>query len=164
MSKELEILEDLSKQEIIVKKAIGIYMDGSSQTMLHKTTVGVEFKGYIEILKQALTEIKAIDNAKLNEALECLKHIIKGFNETTTGMYGLGEVVVGNELEQYYSKELDTIKQALLKAQEQEKVLEIIKEKVIPLVSIEEDGVWDNELYRSIKITKEEYDLLKRWL
>jgi len=81
MEKEFEALENLSKQEIIVKKGIGVYMDGSVQTMPHKTTVGVEFKGHIETLKQALTELQAIKEAKPSEALECLKDIKELFDK-----------------------------------------------------------------------------------
>ena len=46
---------------------------------------------------------------------------------------------------------------------ELKKVLEIIKKKVMPLVSIDDVCVWDAELYQYITITEEEFDLLKRY-
>ena len=49
----------------------------------------------------------------IGKAAEALEHIVRSFDETTTSIYGLGEVVVGNELEQYYKKELEIIRQAL---------------------------------------------------
>lgn len=84
----------------------------------------------IQTVKKELERLEAIDNANPSKALECLNKIVESFNETTTGMYGLGEVVVANDLIYSFKKELDTIKQALLKAQEQERVLEIIKKYI----------------------------------
>ena len=76
---------------------------------------------YFDIIEQALQRLEAIDNAKPSEAFECLNKIVESFNETTTGMNGLGEVVVTNDLIYGFKEELNTIKQALVKAQEQEK-------------------------------------------
>ena len=54
-----------------------------------------------------------------------------------------------------------------------DKILAIIKNKVMPLVNLEDDtticrkgrfAVYDNELYQSEDLTQEEYDLLKGWL
>ena len=74
-----------------------------------------------------------------------------------------------------YENDIATIKQALLKSQEQEKVLEIIKEKGLPLV--EKDMIKQSENYEqycikyswckmknaSIQKTEEEFELLKRY-
>ena len=53
---------------------------------------------------------------------------------------------------------------SLLKAQEQEKVLEIINEKEVNISSLK---AYDLEEYNMIyenKLTQEEFDLLKRWM
>jgi len=85
---------------------------------LHKKEcerLGISLTEDYEVVKQALTKLQAIEEANPSEALECLDKMIRDFNETTTGMNGLGEVVVGNELVYFHKKELETIKQALLK-------------------------------------------------
>lgn len=79
-----------------------------------------ELKQYYKTLYQAITELQAIKEANPSEALKCLDKVIRDFNETTTGMNGLGEVVVGNELVYFHKKELETIEQSLQKAQEQD--------------------------------------------
>lgn len=48
-------------------------------------------------------------------------------------------------------------------AKQYKKVLSIIKKKVMPLVSVENGRVWDNELYSSNELTQEESDLLMRF-
>ena len=112
---------------------------------------------YFEIIENGFKRLESIDNAKPNEALEKL---LDGYSKGIAGR-------------SYY----DTIKQALLKAQEQEKVLEIIKEKRVNVEWFWNDFV-DNGFgyhyylekwykYQSTdkqKLTKEEFDLLKRWL
>lgn len=73
---------------------------------------GTSFDEDFEIIKQALLELKAIKEANPSEALECLENIRK-------------------DIYDYYNEYLDDIsiiKQALLKAQEQEKEIEILKE------------------------------------
>lgn len=133
-------------------------------------------------LKNALTELKQIKEAKPSEALECLGKMIRDFNETTTGMNGLGEVVVGNELVYFHKKELETIEQALLKAQEQEediihykgtvenlrrdntllkelnaeykRVLEIIKEKCLYTSNLNEVATCLNYNYYKERMSK----------
>ncbi len=211
MSKELEALEDLSKQEIIVKKGIGIYMDGSVQTMPHKTTIGVEFKGHIENLKQALTKLQAIEEAKPSEVLELVdkmanyilldeeygfiddeekQAIIKDrdtIKQALTELKDIKEAEPSEAMEclrnlRYHAlnawvaesvqKDYNIVEQALLKAQEQEKVLEIIRQKnvniglVNVLGSVEQYNqtyVYDNMLNVKWCLTQEEFDTLKRW-
>jgi len=156
MSKELEALERL--------KAITKFNGGRDYALGDKK----EFK----IIEQALQRLEAIDQAKPSEAFECLNKIVESFNETTTGMNGLGEVVVANDLVYSFKKELDTIKQALLKSQEQEKVLEIIKKKrvnvyteIILSYTYEEYLELDiiKETSDKWKLTQKEFDLLKRY-
>lgn len=117
MNKELETLEDLSKQEIIVKKGIGIYMDGSVQTMPHKTTVGVEFKGHIETVKQALTELQQIKEANPSEALERLEDLRKQVS------FANSDGCIFDDIYKDIIKDIEFIKQALLKAQDPKKYL-----------------------------------------
>lgn len=40
---------------------------------------------------------------------------------------------------------------------EEAEVLEIIREKVMPLVHIDQDGVWDNELYEHKHLSIDQY-------
>lgn len=184
MSKEyLEALENLKQQaiafehgELAIKVANGNY-----------TT-----------LKEALQRLEAIDNANPSEALECLEEMYEVSCDSRKPEYNLYE----------------TIKQALLKAQEQdfnyknivipffdelvkllgindtdemldkikeqEKVLEIIKEKRVDeqLIRIADNVEWYNKnyIYRheieylnrddvlAYQLTAEEFDTLKRWL
>lgn len=81
----------------------------------------------IDIIEEQLNNYKKLLNASPSEALECLNKIVESFNETTTGMYGLGEVVVANDLIYGFEKELNTIKQALLKAEQDKKKLNEIE-------------------------------------
>ena len=102
-----------------------------------------------EIIESALQRLDAIDNANPSEALEKL---LDGYSKGIAGR-------------SYY----DAIKQALLKAQEQEKVLDIIKEKnvdiglVINCDSVEEYN--DNLTLLAISqyLIQEEFKLLKRY-
>ena len=148
------------------------------EKLLEGYSKGMVGRSYYDIVKQALTELQAIKEANPSEALEDLDNIIRGFNETTTGMYGLGEVVVGNELERYYKNELTSIKQSLLKTQEQEKVLEIVfkyfdinvvtsNESAFGCITIQRKGC-NQMLHQAQKTTfkkeeQEEFELLKRW-
>ena len=109
-----------------------------------------------DVIEQALQRLEAIDNANPSEALESLEEI-RDFR------YGKEKLLVCQT--QMYT----TIKQALLKAQEQEKVLEIIKEKGVDVSLIKKyDFVED---YNSAvwiagrpKLVKEEFNTLKEVL
>lgn len=92
----------------------------------------IEAQKYYDAIKQALKRLEAIDNANPSEALECLdrigdielSHTETCCNETKDDEYieTLVEVIDGI-LKDKYKKEYNTIKQALLKAQEQKKYL-----------------------------------------
>lgn len=106
-----------------------------------------------DVIEKGLQRLEAIDNAEPSEALTEIFNIIYNLDCGTT-------------YEQ--DKKLDecrkTIKQALLKAQEQEKVLNIIKEKEVNIASLK---AYDLEEYNMIyenKLTEEEFDLLKEYL
>lgn len=102
----------------------------------------------IDIIEKALLRLEAIDQAKPSEALKCLERM-------------------WCDLPQYYEEEYNTVKQALLKAQEQEKVLSIIKEKNVDMDiltdvdTLEEYNSKMNWSYR--RLTQEEFSTLKEW-
>lgn len=111
------------------------------------------FKG-----KQALTELKAIKEAKPSEAIECVEDLIFNFSV--------------DEYVDRYDKNLATIKQALLKAQELEKVLEIIKEKKVDIFELKrcssaksynESVCFKIAFIKDYELTEEEFELVKRW-
>ena len=114
----------------------------------------------LQIVKKELQRLEAIDNAKPSEAFECLRQI--GVIET----YHRDDGTLLKDSIMFKPK-YDTIKQALLKAQEQEKVLEIIKEKNVDIVYLKDSN--NVEEYNShfgavvCKLTPEEYDAVKRW-
>ena len=107
------------------------------------------------IIKQALQRLESIDNANPSEALECLEE---------------NELVL-------LRKDYNLLHQALIKAQEQEKVLEIIKEKNVDIIRIrhlifksqKNPKYWDLRYYNEFrviddeKLTQEEFELLKRY-
>ena len=108
-----------------------------------------------QIVQQGLLRLEAIDNAKPSEALEKL---------FDTLVYSNNKI----EAQKYY----DTIKNYILKAQEQEKVLKIIFEKRVNFYDVYLFTKVEN--YNNIMITmfgypkefllsKEEFDLLKRY-
>ena len=104
----------------------------------------------LDPINQALTELKAIKEAQPSEALKELEQNIKD------------RIILAEDRQ---LKLCATIKQTLLKAQEQEKVLEILK----PLCEVVETPV---KKIRYLKINgvvvytfknEEEFELLKRW-
>ena len=106
--------------------------------------------GICEHIKNMVQRLESIDNANLSEALEDLDRMAQQVFRTD------------DDFELYYDK----VKQHILKAQEQEKVLEILK----PLCEVVETPV---KKYRYLKINgvvvytfkkEEEFELLKRWL
>ena len=164
MSKELEALKQ-------VKNFLGY------------NYCSVDLPNELRTIEQALERLEAIDNANPSEALEELEML----HDCSTAMQ---ELPSSNWIEYAETEaELDLklhfayldIKQSLIKSQEQEKVLEIIKEYQVDIwllkqcdyenyirirkeamVSIgqivNEDGIiLENE------ITQEEFDLLKRY-
>lgn len=113
-------------------------------------------------INQALLELQFIKESKPSEALEKLDKINNYLND----------VYDYKEIEAERRKDIDTIKQALIKAQEQEKVLKIIFEKNVNIGLVKVLGsvgqynqtyVYDN--MRNVKwcLTEEEFDLLKRY-
>ena len=119
MSKELEAFRDILG---ILSAVSGCEVDMDSER--------------IKLVKQALQRLESIDNANPSEALEELEKYI--FNEWKQNHVNFGcdyklEAELNNQL-----NNLKSIKQALLKAQEQEKVLEILKERHVDILNLEE--------------------------
>ena len=142
------------------------------EKLLDGYSKGMAGRSYYDTIKQALQRLESIDNSKPSETLEILDDFKNGLVNKETGMIMFNQV--------WFKNQIDTIKQALLKAQENEKVLEIIKKKRIDIgllkhceyhteynVEIAEHNdelkTYQDWWYRK-ELTKEEFDLLKRWL
>ena len=118
-----------------------------------------EVKSFRNRLKQALTELQAIKNAKPSEALKSLEEIgnIRG-----------GSFDFNLTLKRQFPNEYETIEQALLKAEKLEKVLEIIKNKCVDIYLLK--SVSEVEKYnkliglRGMELTQEEFNILKEML
>ena len=108
----------------------------------------------VEDIENALLELKAIKEAKPSEALENLIETIRMFGENQIGL---------DKFEERYK----IIKQALLKSQEQEKVLEIIKTKRVIIAWFEDTYLTLNEYNAKCEfgyeLTEEEFELLKAY-
>ena len=153
MTKELESLETYLDKRI---KDIKNYLEFNERSEDEEGFTPSEELQICYLAKRML----AIDNAKPSEALECLHKIARKVELADYDDYW--------EVRYAHSK----VEQALIKAQEQEKVLKILKEKnvniglVKVLGSVEQYNqtyVYDN--MRNVKwcLTQEEFDLLKRY-
>lgn len=136
MEKELEELKSIV---LATFGALGFFNPSKNEEIL---------KDRDKVLN-ALTELQSIKEAKHSEALACLENLVDYYDVN----YDIDD-------ERY-----QTIKQALLKAQENEKVLEILK----PLCEVVETPIRKN---RYLKINgvvvytfknEEEFNLVKRW-
>lgn len=121
----------------------------------------------IKIIKNGNSEkqfISDIDNANPSEALECLEKVSDYLNN----VYDYKEII------EEVRKDINTIKQALIKAEKEHKVLEIIKEKRVDMWHLVDLLEQTYEMYlafcKSEKyeedyiLTEEEFDLLKEVL
>lgn len=126
-------------------------------------------KEEIDIVNNALLELKAIKEAKPSEALESVDYIENKLGDLRyeykrTNNHRCDDLFIQEHI-------FNTIKQALIKAQEQEKVLSIIKEKNVDIKLLKRSINWLDYYTRvkhktgeDTKLTQEEFDLLKRWL
>ena len=150
MSKELEIITKyIEKIEEYEKKTGKQYL---ARYISKKLCIAI---------KEKLQRLEAIDNSNPDEALEDLDKI-EGF-------------MTYHELYDSYKIEIKTIKATLLKAQEQNRVLEIIKNKVVDISIIyysQNVEDYNNTItfrfkpstLEQCKLTYEEFDTLKRWV
>lgn len=182
MSKELEALKQVN--ELI--KSVEEY---KNKTGKDNPTICMSEKLLISIqnaLQPALQRLEEIDNAEINEAFECVDYIEKKL----AGLRYECKRTKNHRCDDLFIQEhiFDAIKQALIKAQEQEKVLSIIKGKCLHTdnlnyvavcinydmykekMSEKHDTVvikidWnDRELLDCLKLlTQEEFELLKRY-
>ena len=101
----------------------------------------------LDVIEQALQELQAIDNAKPNEALKCLEKL---------GHLDLYESYINLKVNEV--DEFGIIKQALVKAQEQEKILEVLKR----IIKVKMSEMYGFELV--VRGTDEEENFIKEWL
>ena len=118
-----------------------------------------------EVIEQAIQRLEVIENAKSSEALKIVDKMANYI--LLDEKYGF----IDDEEKQTIIEDRDTIKQALIQAQEQEKVLEIIFEKNVDIYllkdarNLEEYNRWISQRGRHYyRPTQEEFDLLKRGL
>ena len=122
--------------------------------------VGYNYEKELSTIKEALNRLEAIDNAKPSEALKCLEEMC---NDKTIHDY-----ILYNCLDEDFTY----IRQALIKAQKQEKVLNIIIDREVSVQSFRRKNYKDYEDYcyrsniyeNSTPLTQEEFILLKEWL
>jgi len=112
----------------------------------------------------ALQRLESIDNAKPSEALKTLEVLDKTISPLLEPIL----VEYEDDLSDKITANYFALKDALLKAQEQEKVLEIIKNKAVDiLLIIKYNNVYD---YNSAvwldgrpKLNEEEFEVIKKW-
>jgi len=136
---------------------------------------GLNFGDELRIIEQALQRLEAIDNAKPSEALECWNYIKAIIPEWA------------RKKDEKHPDILEPIKQVLLKAQEQEKVIKIVFEKPLSLLTLKLFKKYDKDRvleldyqffvdgYKTITedldedmkeqiASEEEFELFKEWL
>ena len=139
------------------------------------TTFGEEMENAYKILQQALKRLYEIEDAKPSKALECLEKI-----DNTLCLNNIkGKLEFGIDTEEHtdcdsvigMTEDLETIKQYILKAQEQEKVLSIIKEKDVDITLLKRSSDWldyytrfKHRTGKNTELTEQEFELLKRCL
>lgn len=125
--------------------------------------VGITVKDIVpfmcEKVEQSLHRLESIDNSNPSEALKDLERIGSDY------FLGSKDCLV----KKIYEKEYNNIKQALLKAQEQEKILNIIKENPFILENyFKNKGLKNQEDYDKKyfwgTITEDEAIKVQRWL
>lgn len=150
MNKELEALE------IGIPKLKKLY-ENSAKKMSSNDILGFDFT--FSYLDKALQRLKKIDNANPNEVLKHFNHFEKWYRKICY------RVVTSFELDY----DLETIKQYILKKQEQEKALNVIFEKGVDVgylktcKTLEEynDNCWDDKEDFNKKLTQEEFNSIK---
>ncbi len=164
MSKELENLKKLMSFAFVMSEnMVGLTKGNYDEATFIKKTYEYLHKYYVDAksgleLENSLQRLEAIDNANPSKALERVT------SEFIDG-YPTGNIFAGMTWEEH-----SAIKQALLKAQEQEKALKIIFEKTVDIEYLKSAESVD-EYNRLIKVTgffyepltQNEFDLLKEY-
>lgn len=159
MSRELEALERLIEYRRIDVESV-------------ERDDGTSYENDISIIEKALQRLEAIDNANPSEALKYLENMIDTFLVENKNKIEFNKVNNYDcELLEERRKDLESYKQALIKAQEQGKVLEILFKKQVDLgwlwYCIHECVNSLNEYNKKMpiekfKLTQEEFNLLKK--
>ena len=161
MSKELEALER-------IETTFSLNKQGKESAYRGYTNSVYPYYEDFDLVLNALKRLEAIDNANPSEALEILYNNAKLDRDRIEkgGIVTYAEEIEHNErIKPYY----ETLKQALIKAQEQEKVLEILKKTKNIKTSFYENGSGKHyklefDRTKNQTITKEEFNFLKRWI
>lgn len=145
MSKALEALEELRKQ------CNDTFFDENGKQWWI-TDKSKDYK--CNIIEKELQRLESIDNSNPSEALECLFRI--GYNHRENYINGR------------HKEDYNIVEQTLLKAQEQEKVLVIIKEKNVDIFWLKNSKTksdYNSHVFISKinELTEEEFELLKRY-
>ena len=93
-----------------------------------------QIENNLYIIEQALKRLESVDNANPSEALGLVKRTCEIYVDSLKQRDLIGYDIIEKQI----NEALDTIKQALVKSQEQEKVLEIILERHIDILNLEE--------------------------
>ena len=123
-------------------------------------------------IKKALQRLETIDNANLDEALKTLEILDKTISPLLEPILAKYE----DDLSDTITSNYFALKQNLIKAQENEKVVRLIFEKNVDILAIKESktleeynrNAWEVEHYGKYKgyklqLTQEEFDTLKEW-
>ena len=146
MSKEFEALERLAMPDDLHIKEC--------------EKLGISPTQDYEIIKETLQRLETIDNSNPSEALEQVKFFkSQDFYDEIGQHYG------------FIDERCKVIEEALIKAQEQKQVLEIIKEKDVDIYILKNCKTVD-EYNSSVvhivgetrELTQEEFELLKRYV
>ena len=126
--------------------------------------LGIGLTEDYDVVEQALLELQYIKKANLSEALDRLKNIaLSDLDSIPATAIPICEKYNNEVIEDY-----ETIQQALLKAEKEHKVLEIIKEKKVDVFRFKKlDFNTFNQLQKSCKLpelTEEQFKLLKEVL
>lgn len=178
MSKDLEVLESLDKLEECAYAMKDLPMSNWIDLAENEAELDLKIMDWVETIKlelfkgkQALQRLEAIDNTNPSEALKYVNGKIADLEDdlqhyTMVEKDKCKEFFIREDLKQF-----TTIKQTLLKAQKQEKILSVILKKRIDLESFYSTFVKDDLDYKYYekyygtygleKLTKEEFNLLK---
>jgi len=125
----------------------------------------------VEEYKKMCQRLESIDNVKPSEALERLEDIYRNgvFISNYDALGKQHPTNISPETNKSISEQCNTIKQYVLKAQENEKILSIIKENNIDIellryrLRVKDDDVYSHYKY-DLLLPREKFDLLRRWV
>ena len=116
----------------------------------------------LKTIEQALLELQSIKESNPNEVLKILEEV--KYAPSFMGGNDRYRTYLGSD--KLYEKDINIIKQYILKAQENEKVLEIIKDKNVLIYNLKiADNLTEYNRWADDEntLTQEEFELLKRY-